>query len=847
MSRFSLAVIRILGAATLTGLVALAPGLAIAQSSTEMVAGSNDVTTTTPTLGPVTATMQANSDNPTGTTFAAITGTQPVVTVTVSNLQYATSTNFPTRGLYVGDGEGTSPRLSLMNEVGASTNAMFSSLPVVTPGTGIAVATNRAFMIEAQAPGLALGGAAQTGRFQFADITLSLNVPMSNVVLHLVGLGGTANGKTFTAEFELLTAQSTGVTGLSRLSGNNAFSVSGNQINNATASPGASCSTTPMAACGSVQIQGAAISRVVLRVYLRSNDNLAWPTETNTFPRPADAFLLGLSGEVADLVPSFGAIPTILAGETYRGLTATCLNSGPNTSRTPTCGVSVSSGNISGLSCTGISSNALANGSMATCTFDYTAPLSGSGASGPIFSATTGAANDRNGGDTTSGNNLVSLTPTWASTAFSPATPAGICSAVANRLSFSFSIVAGGTEAGSYDLISHSPFSYDVSGKPVFMTASGSPSSETLATTPGALFKPTEFTTAALPTTTAMGTGEIVVITSRVVGRPGSAMSVQVIDAEDTEHDVATIETASGVMLARTPASGSSNTDDNLVLFFTMPSQGYVFLRQYIADYGGTYGRRLDGGCLRTNLVTVKSRTSAASIEVGQTATFTITVTNNGPSNASNIQLTDLMPATLSGVTSSATLGSYNASTGLWSLGGLASGASATLTLTGTAAAAASSSTVTNTTTAAAGDQTDPTTAADVLSASVTVLQAGRVTATKTVTLLSNQSADCAVRPATPDPGVQAFIPGSCVEYVIGLTNPSSTEARDIRMTDVLAAGLTFMGATAAGFNTSDPAYALLAPAVGTACGGALCTVRLDKARLAIGATGQVRIRAVLQ
>ena len=836
--------LRSLAAAALAAvLLAWGPGLATAQSATEMVAGTNDVVTTAPTLGPVTVTLQDNSDNPTGTTFAAISGTQPTVTISVVNPSYVTSANFGTRGVYVGDGENGSPRLSRIDEIGGGTSAMFTSLPVVTAGSGIAVATNRGFMMEAQAASLAIAGVARTGRFQVADITLALNVPMSNVVLHFAGLGGTASGKSFTAEFDLITAQSVGATGLTRLSGNGAFLVSGTQINNGTGSPSASCSATPSAACGSVQVLGTAIRQIVLRVYLRSNDNVAWPTETNQTPRPADAFLIGLSGEVADMVPAL-TLPTLLWGETTRGLTATCTNAGPNTARSPSCSLVTSGGGtLTTPVCGTAPGGALAPGASVTCTFDYTAPPFGSAASAISATTTTGAVNDRNGGTTTGGNNQLVTNGSVTGTPFAPGTPGAICSAVASRMPFSFTPVSGGTEAGSYDLVSYSPLSYDTSGKPVVMTASGTFSDQTIATAPGTLFKPSDLTTASLAT----GTGEIVVVSSRVVGRAGSAMTVRVSDDGQEDHDVFTIESASGAMLARTPATGSNATNGDLLLSFTMPAQGFVVLRQYIADYGATYGQRLDGGCLRANIVTVKSRTSAASIEAGQAVTFSITVTNAGPSDASNVQLTDVMPAALTGVTAVPSVGSYSATTGLWTLGALANGASATLTLTGTAALAAAGTTVTNTATMAAGDQTDPTTAADVLSASVSVLQAAQVNATKTVRLLSNSAANCGSRSATADAGVEAFTPGSCVEYLIRLSNPTTALARDIRMTDVLGGSLGFAAASATGFDTSDPLYALTFPASGTVCGGTACTIRLDKARLAANATGEVRIRAVLR
>ncbi len=125
------------------------------------------------------------------------------------------------------------------------------------------------------------------------------------------------------------------------------------------------------------------------------------------------------------------------------------------------------------------------------------------------------------------------------------------------------------------------------------------------------------------------------------------------------------------------------------------------------------------------NLVTVKTLTSAsATPSVGDTVTFQISVTNNGPSAATNVSLTDGLPAGLTpnGANGTVSQGSYNAGSGLWTIGSLANGATATLTLSGTVNVGQGGLAITNTTTAAATvDQLDPTTAGDDLNETVNV------------------------------------------------------------------------------------------------------------------------------
>jgi uncharacterized repeat protein (TIGR01451 family) len=122
------------------------------------------------------------------------------------------------------------------------------------------------------------------------------------------------------------------------------------------------------------------------------------------------------------------------------------------------------------------------------------------------------------------------------------------------------------------------------------------------------------------------------------------------------------------------------------------------------------------------NLVTVKTRASSdPTPAVGDTVTFAITVTNNGPSAATNVTLSDALPAgmTATGLNGSATAGTYAAP--VWTIPSLANGASAVLTIQGTVDSGQEAQTITNTTTAAVSNQLDPTTAGDDLTESVTV------------------------------------------------------------------------------------------------------------------------------
>src|SRR5690606_14095094 len=65
----------------------------------------------------------------------------------------------------------------------------------------------------------------------------------------------------------------------------------------------------------------------------------------------------------------------------------------------------------------------------------------------------------------------------------------------------------------------------------------------------------------------------------------------------------------------------------------------------------------------------------------GQNLTYSIVASNNGPSNATGVLVTDTLPAGVSFVSATPTQGTFSSATGVWSVGNLNSGASATLTL----------------------------------------------------------------------------------------------------------------------------------------------------------------------
>jgi uncharacterized repeat protein (TIGR01451 family) len=90
---------------------------------------------------------------------------------------------------------------------------------------------------------------------------------------------------------------------------------------------------------------------------------------------------------------------------------------------------------------------------------------------------------------------------------------------------------------------------------------------------------------------------------------------------------------------------------------------------------------------------------------VGQNVVFTLLASNSGPSGATGVTVSDNLPSGYTFVGASATQGSYSNGTGVWTVGSLANGASATLRITATVNA---SGVYTNYAQVATSDQPDP-------------------------------------------------------------------------------------------------------------------------------------------
>ncbi len=173
----------------------------------------------------------------------------------------------------------------------------------------------------------------------------------------------------------------------------------------------------------------------------------------------------------------------------------------------------------------------------------------------------------------------------------------------------------------------------------------------------------------------------------------------------------------------------------------------------------------------QTDLAVAKS-VSDPTPNVGDQITFTITLANFGPGDATGVQVTDQLPAGLTFVSATPSQGSYDSASGLWAVGTVTAGTPQTLAITATVV---SPDPRTNTATITNSEQFDPDT--DNNSATATV---------------TPQQADLAVAKSVSDPSPNV---GDQITFTVTLTNAGPDTATGVQVTDQLPAGLTFVSA----------------------------------------------------
>jgi uncharacterized repeat protein (TIGR01451 family) len=172
--------------------------------------------------------------------------------------------------------------------------------------------------------------------------------------------------------------------------------------------------------------------------------------------------------------------------------------------------------------------------------------------------------------------------------------------------------------------------------------------------------------------------------------------------------------------------------------------------------------------------IAVSKTVSATPPAVGDTVLFTVTATNRGAGDATGVQVSDGLPAGLTLLSSTLSQGTYDAATGVWTVGTVATGAAATLEL---AARVDQAGGLTNVAVRTAADQFDPDPSDN----------AGGVT------LTGQPSADIQLLQTVDNPAPNVE---DTVTFTLTVTNAGPTAATGVQVTDPLPAGLTLVSAT---------------------------------------------------
>src|SRR5207302_500542 len=171
-------------------------------------------------------------------------------------------------------------------------------------------------------------------------------------------------------------------------------------------------------------------------------------------------------------------------------------------------------------------------------------------------------------------------------------------------------------------------------------------------------------------------------------------------------------------------------------------------------------------------------------VTAGGTLTYTLSVSNAGPSTAANVSVSDTLPAGVTFVSATGSGWTCSQAGGVVTCtrASLAPGAAPAITIVVTAPS--EGGTITNTAT---------------VSSSTNDANTGNNTATETTTVTA--SADLSITKSdSPDP----VVAGGTLTYTLSVSNGGPSTAANVSVSDTLPAGVTFVSATGSGWTCSQ-------------------------------------------
>ncbi|MCX6172633.1 MAG: Ig-like domain-containing protein [Flavobacterium sp.] len=177
---------------------------------------------------------------------------------------------------------------------------------------------------------------------------------------------------------------------------------------------------------------------------------------------------------------------------------------------------------------------------------------------------------------------------------------------------------------------------------------------------------------------------------------------------------------------------------------------------------------------------------------IGNNVIFTLTVTNNGPSDATGVSVNDLLPSGYTYVSNSISSGTYESGTGIWDVGSISNGAIKTISITVSV----------NST----GNYINVAT----VNATTADLSSGNNTSSKTVTpipllIINNPAAVC--YPATVDITASTITSGSSDNLIYSYWNDSNTISPYSTPTQATNGTYYIKATTSSGNFTIEPVF----------------------------------------
>ncbi len=209
-------------------------------------------------------------------------------------------------------------------------------------------------------------------------------------------------------------------------------------------------------------------------------------------------------------------------------------------------------------------------------------------------------------------------------------------------------------------------------------------------------------------------------------------------------------------------------------------------------------------GPAQLDLEVTKTRNGPAEVTVGQSVSFTVEVTNNGPADATDVALFDPLPPGLIDASFAPSEGSFDPATGIWSLATLPSGQTETLRLTATAV---QPHMITNTVTVQSLNESDTEQANNSASASVDVVV----------------RADLAIALSVTPTVVQ---PDDIVRYTLTVTNNGPNTAENVQAVDPVNDEAILTGFTTSQGSFDEPNHLWN---IGTLTSGQTATMTVDR------------------